>query len=304
VRRGGSTDSAAIRAAGGLGLALAALAVLPGSALAAGPDSPGVGVELSYTSADNVNRGAEADTLPDRLLGVRVSASAAVPISAHTRAVILGFAGAERFNTYSGLTRNFFGAQGDFKYRASGAFGAATWGAFARTAAEYYESDLRDGYRHAFGVSVAKPVTDRLQLFAALAGNITDGSSAVFDTKNVSLRGNADWSFTRSDLVYLGLEYRQGDIVSSMLPTLATAGISPSIVDDAFDDGRVAYRVKARTWITTLGYNHAFGAGHSLDLVWRRAQASALDPESGTSYSASDLRYVVNQFSLAYLARF
>jgi hypothetical protein len=304
MRRGGSTDAVAVRASGGLGLALAVLALAPGSAFAAGADSPGVGVEVSFTSDDNVNRGAEGDVLSDRVLGVRLSASAAVPITTRTRAVIQGFAGADRFNTYSGLSRNFIGAQGDFKFRASGDFGAATWGAFVRTAAEYYESDLRDGYRHAFGVSVVKPLTDRLQVFGALAGNITDGSSTVFDTKNVSLRGNADWSFTRQDVAYLGLEYRQGDIVSSMLPILATAGVSPSIVDDAFDDGRVAYRVKARAWITTLGYNHAFGAGHSLDLVWRRAQASALDPESGSSYSASDLRYVVNQFSLAYLARF
>ena len=303
MRRGGSTDAAANRAAGGLGLALAVLALAPGSALAAGADSPGVGVELSFTSDDNVNRGAEGDVLSDRVLGVRVTASAAVPISTHTRAVVLGLAGAERFNTYTGLSRNFIGAQGDFKYRASGDFGAATWGAFVRTAAEYYESDLRDGYRHAFGLNVVKPVTDRVQVFGALAGYITDGSSTVFDTKNVSLRGNADWSFTRWDLVYLGLEYRQGDIVSSMIPTLTTAGISPHVTDDAFDDGREAYRFKARTWITTLGYNHAFGARHSLDLVWRRAQATALD-SAGSSYSASDLRYVVNQFSLAYLARF
>jgi hypothetical protein len=303
VRRGGSTDTVAVRAAGALGLALAVLAFLPTSALAAGADSPGVGVEVSYTSDDNVNRGAEGDVLSDRVLGVRVTASAAVPISTRTRAVILGFAGAERFNTYTGLSRNFIGAQGDFKYRASGEFGAATWGAFARTAAEFYESDLRDGYRHAFGVSVVKPLTDRLQVFGALAGNITDGSSTVFDTKNVSLRGNADWSFTRSDVAYLGLEYRQGDIVSSMIPTLTTAGISPHITDDAFDDGREAYRFKARAWITTLGYNHAFGAGHSLDLVWRRAQATAMDSTS-YSYSASDLRYVVNQYSVAYLARF
>jgi hypothetical protein len=304
MRPGASTDAVAVRAAGGLGLALAVLAAAPGSALAAGADSPGLGVEVSFTSDDNVNRGAEGDTLSDRVLGLRLNASAVVPISTRTRAVIQGFAGTDRFNTYTGLSRNYIGAQGDFKFRASGDFGAATWGAFVRTAAEYYQSDLRDGYRHAFGVNVAKPVTDRVQVFGAVSGNITDGSSTVFDTKNVSLRGNADWSFTRWDVAYLGLEYRQGDIVSSMQPTLATAGISPSIADDAFNDGREAYRFKARTWIATLGYNHAFGAGHSVDLAWRRAQATALDSSSGSSYSASDLRYVVNQFSLAYLARF
>ena len=288
-----------------------ALAVLVGGpAHAAGGDTPGVRVEASFTSDDNVTRAGGNDALSDSILGVRVNTSATVSTSRQTRAVIQGFAGAERFNTYTGLSRNFIGAQGDFKYRASGEFNAATYGAFVRTAAEFYQSDLRDGYRHALGVNVLKPWTDRLQLAGALAWNVADGNSTVFDTKSVSLRGNADWSLTRWDVVYFGLEYRSGDVVStvSRADPLRTLGFvntaAPNIVqDDAFTDTpRDAYRFKASSWLATLGYNHAFGGGHSLDVSWRWVQSSARDPVAPAT--ASDLRYTVNQYSLAYLARF
>ena len=169
---------------------------------------------------------------------------------------------------------------------------------------------LRDGYRHAFGVTVQKPVTDRVQLFGALTRNISDGKSAVFDTRSTSLRGNADWSLGRWDTVYLGAEYRTGDSVSTVsrndpvrtLGFVNTAG-GNIIQDDAFNDTtRDAYRLKARTLIATLGYNRAFGERHALDVSWRRAQSSvqnAVAPAGG-----SDLRYTVNQYALAYLVRF
>ncbi len=294
-----------ILAASGAALVLAVLAGAPGSVHAAEfLESLGFRVEASYTTDSNVNRASADEALQDRILGVRVGASTTVPVSMHVRAVAQGFAGTEKFQTYTGLSRNFIGAQGDLQYRSSGEFGAATYGAFARTAAEYYESNLRDGYRHAFGVTVLKPLTDRIQIFGALTEIITDGSSTVFDTKNVSLRGSADWSLSRRDVVYLGAEYRRGDIVSTGMATLARVDTADALVkDDAFDDPTLlAYRFEASTWLATLGYNRAFGERHSIDVSWRRAQSTPLDP-SGYG-SASEVRYVVSQFSLAYLARF
>jgi hypothetical protein len=174
--------------------------------------------------------------------------------------------------------------------------------------ADSYQSNLRDGYRHALGVTVLKPATDRLTLFGALVRNISDGKSAVFDARNTSLRGNADWSLSRWDTVYLGAEYRRGDSISTVsrndpIRTLGFINTASAIIqDDAFSDTRDAYRLKATTVIGTLGYNRAFGAGQALDITWRRAQSSiqnAVSPLSG-----SDLRYTVNQYSLAYLVRF
>jgi hypothetical protein len=270
----------------------------------------GFRAEASYTSDANVTRAPAGDALHDRILGVRVSAGGVIPLSTRTRASVQGFAGIQKFGTYTGLSNNFIGTQGDFFFRTSGEFGAPTYGAFLRTAKEEYESTLRDGYRHAFGVTVHKPATDRIQFFGALTRNISDGKSTVFDAKNTSLRGNADWSLGRWDTVYLGAEYRTGDSVSTVsrndpirtLGFVNTAG-GNIVQDDAFKDTtRDAYRLKATTLIATLGYNRAFGEGQALDVSWRRAQSSvqhAVAPASG-----SDLRYTVNQYSLAYLARF
>jgi len=296
MRRGGSIK-------GAVAAVLAALGMLPGCALAAAP--LGLSAEANYTSDDNVTRSkGEGDALSDTVLGAGIRANYPVPISDRTRAILQGFLGTEKFRTYSGLSRNFFGAQGDLQFRPSGEFGAPTYSAFVRTSKDDYESNLRDGYRHAFGVTVLKPATDRVQLFSALSWNITDGKSTVFDTRYVSLRGNADWSATRWDVVYLGAEYRRGDTVSTGRPTLARVDAADAIVqDDAFSDTtRFAYRLKAGTWVTTLGYNRAFAEGQSLDVSWRWVQSTPLNPPA--SASKSELSYTVNQFSVAYLVRF
>jgi hypothetical protein len=270
----------------------------------------GFRAEASYTTDDNVTRAPAGDALRDRILGVRVSAGGVIPLSTRTRASVQGFAGTQRFSTYTGLSNNFIGTQADFFFRSSGEFGAATYGAFARTAKEEYESNLRDGYRHAFGLTWLKPATDKIQLSGGLTYNISDGKSTVFDAKNVALRGSADWSLGRWDTVYLGAEYRRGDSISTVsrndprrtLGFVNTA--SPNIIqDDAFNDTtRDAYRLKASTLIGTLGYNHAFGARHAVDVSWRRVQSTVLNPVAPAS--GSDLHYTVNQISLAYLGRF
>ncbi len=296
---------------------LALLAGAPGPAHAAGYSEfldslqfRGFRAEASYTTDDNVTRAPAGDALRDRMLGVRVSAGGVIPLSTRTRAAVQGYVGTQRFSTYTGLSNNFIGAQGDFSFRPSGEFGAPTYGVFVRTAKEEYESTLRDGYRHAFGATVLKPLTDRVQLLGALTRNISDGKSTVFDTRSTSLRGNADWSLGRWDTVYLGAEYRSGDSVSTVSRNdpIRTLGFvntaSPNIIqDDAFTDTtRDAYRLKAHTLIATLGYNRAFGEGHAVDVSWRRAQSSvqnAVAPASG-----SDLNYTVNQVSVAYLGRF
>ena len=308
MRRGGTIRSVA------MGLALLAGASAPAHAAGysdflEGIEFRGFRAEASYTTDSNVNRAPAGDALRDRILGVRVSAGGVIPLSARTRAAVQGFAGIQKVGTYTGLSNNFIGAQGDFSFRPSGEFGAPTYGVFVRTAKEEYESTLRDGYRHAFGATVQKPLTDRIQLFGALTRNISDGKSAVFDTRSTSLRGNADWSLGRWDTVYLGAEYRTGDSVSTVsrndpIRTLGFVNTASKIIqDDAFNDTtRDAYRLKAHTLIATLGYNRAFGERHALDVSWRRAQSSvqnAVAPASG-----SDLNYTVNQISVAYLGRF
>jgi hypothetical protein len=293
------------------GIALAALAGIPAVAFAADPEAaPGFRIDAGYSWDNNINRGPAGDTLKDWSLGVRASVSGVLPVSTHTRAIVQAFGGTERFHTFNGLSKNFLGVQGDFQYRAGGEFGRATYGAFYRIQGEDYNSTLRDGTRSAFGVTVLKPWTDRVNLFAALTENVTDGESAVFDTKSTSIRGNVDWSLSNRNLVYLGAEYRHGDSVSSVCRNCdltRTAGLiataSAIVQDDAITDTiRDAYKIKANTWVFTLGYNLAITGGQSLDLSWRRVLSKGLNPVAPATQS--DINYYVTQYSVAYLARF
>src|SRR5947208_11961790 len=82
----------ALRAAGRVA-ALAIAAGVPGSLHAAEvlgihADFLGFRAEASYTTDDNVTRAPSGDALRDRILGVRASASVAIPVSTRTRAVI------------------------------------------------------------------------------------------------------------------------------------------------------------------------------------------------------------------------
>ena len=292
--------------------ALSALAGVPALALAADPaESPAFRVDASYTWDNNINRGPTGDTVKDWALGLRAAVSGVVPVSTHTRAILQAFAGTERFHTFNGLSKNFIGVQGDYQYRAGGEFGRATYGVFYRIQGEDYQSTLRDGSRSAFGLTVLKPWTDRINLFAAVTENITDGTSTVFDTKSTSVRGNLDWALGRRNVVYTGAEYRHGDSVSSVCRNcdltrtqglINTAG-SNIVQDDAFDDTvRDAYKIKANTWVFTLGYNLAITGGQSLDLSWRRVLSKGLNAVAPATQA--DINYYVTQYSLAYLARF
>ena len=116
----------------------------------------------------------------------------------------------------------------------------------------------------------------------------------------------ADWSLGRWDTVYFGAEYRRGDTVSTAPLTPGRADIADAVTvgpDDAYNNPTLfGYRFKASTWITTLGYNRAFGEGHSLDFSWRWAHLTPLELRGLAT--ASESSYTANQFSAAYLARF
>src|SRR5262245_8655561 len=289
-----------------------ASAAAPGAARALDFEWNAARVEASLTADDNVTRAGGSDALRDTILGLRASKGLTLSTSQHTRAIVQGFVGGEKFHKYDGLSHNFFGGQADFQYRSSGEFGAATYSAFARTQKEYFQSDLRDGYRHAYGLTVLKPLTDRLTFLAALQQNITDGKSTVFDTQNTALRANFDWTVGTWNTFYAGAEYRKGTFVSTNCRACdpnKTLGLvntaTPYIIqDDAFTDTvRDAYRLKANIVVATLGYNRGFGSGQSLDLSWRRAMSSLAQPAVAPA-SKSDFAYTVNQFSLAYLVRF
>jgi hypothetical protein len=261
-------------------------------------------VEASAAYDNNIARSRGAgNVLSDHIYNVNAAASFAHPLTENSRVRVVGTAGYEAFSRYSRLSRFFLSAEGELQYRPSGEFDAPTLSLFGRAAVDFYDSTLRDGYRYNIEGRVLQPVTDLVDFFGAIGYNIRDAKSKVFDLKDWSARANLDYALAQKSTLYVGVEYRYGQSASSALPELAFVDIAQAIVrDDAFDDGRGAYRLKARTWIATLGYSVGLREDQSLDFSLRWVQSTALDKP--TFPGAGTVRYYDTQASVAYLLRF
>ena len=261
-------------------------------------------VDAGFMSDDNVTRAKDpANKLSDRSYSVNLSKPLIYPLTEHTRARVTVLVGAERFTHYKGLSRAIAGATGEYQYRSSSEFSAPILSLFGRIFGEQYESRLRDGWHYAAGVSMLQPVTDRIQLFGALAHNQRHATSAVFDTIDNSARVNLDYVVTRSSTLYLGADYHRGDVVSAGRPTLALFDTAKVLVqDDAFPGSQLfSYRFDGTTLVSTLGYNIGFGSRQALDISWRRIKSSS---DYVPAYVTSAASYVANQYSIVYLINF
>jgi hypothetical protein len=285
--------------------AAAACALLCPAALA---DLDDLKFRISADAAydDNVTRASGDDRLDDSFGALSLGASYPWQWSRNTRLVLNASAGADRFRRYRGLDRAYGVLQAELQYRDSAWFDAPIWGLLVRQGIDEYDSsELRDGYRTSVAITLRQPLTDRVFLFGALAYNQRDGRSTVFDTQEVSLRGSLDYSLTRQQTLYFGLEARVGDIVSTARPSLAFLDIADAvIVDDAFTDTtRLAYRIEATTGILTLGYNIAFGEKVALDLAYLGAY-SRPKQQPPASVQSEKVYYTANQVIASLLFRF
>lgn len=286
-------------------------ACLPSASALAGP--LGLRLEAGYRYSDNVTRAPQntADVLSDQSLGLSVDKNFLFPLTERTRFIVNGFAGGEKFLEFDGLSNLNYGVQGTWQFRPSGSYSAPTYALFVRISGDQFQSSLRDGYRATAGVSVRKPLTDRIQVSATAAYNWRNATSAVFDQRDGSLRLNLDYALFGRSTLYFGGEYRRGDTVSTTRPSAALASIAKALeTDDAFDDGvvRTAYRFTATTLIGTVGYNLAFGSGQSLDVSYRYIRSTPTDSiygnYTGPWYGVASAVYVDHQVGVSYLVRF
>jgi len=264
-----------------------------------------VGASVDATYDDNVSRARKDDKFYDSFATLNLVARMPWGISTRTRVVLSADAGAEKFDRYTGLDRYYANIQGELQYRNSGQYSEPIWSIFLQQGQDWYESSLRDGSRTSAGLSVTKPLTDRILIFTALAYNQRNGRSAVFETSEVSLRANIDYALSRRQTLYIGLEGRDGDITSTAKPKPAYAEVAKaSVLDDVFTDTtRFSYRFRAYTGIATIGYNLAIGERAALDLRYRVAYSRLRDQPSGT-LTTDTIDYVDNQVSLSLLMRF
>lgn len=263
------------------------------------------GASADYTWDDNVNRATKDQKLRDRFASANASATLPLQLSPHFRLMLTGAAGGETFHYYTGLTRAFAELNGELQFRSSGQYTAPIWALFVKQGVDWYQSDLRDGNGTTAGLSVRKPVTDRVFLFGAASYIQYNGRSTVFDTKEWSVRGTVDYALARKHTLYFGLEYREGDSVSSAAPAPKWRVIAKAIVqDDVFTNPQLnSYRFEARTGIVKAGYNFEIAPSQSLDISYHGVYSRPKDQPP--SYVSPDVVYYLdNQITLSYLIRF
>jgi hypothetical protein len=297
--------TAPIFVAAGLAFGLdAATAAQPEPGVASGKPLD-ISVTAGYTYDDNVTRAPSGpDKLSDQFYSLGADKRFEIAVNAHTQLVVDAIVGGALARTYAGLGNVFGQVQGELQYRGSAAFDAPTLALFGRAVAEHYGSHLRSGYRYSAGVSALQPVTDRITLFGALAHHWRYANSAVFSTRENAALLNVDYSVTPHGTIYLTGEYRSGTVVSTGQPTLEILDVAQLFVkDDVFTSPQMlSYRFEARTVLTTLGYNLPIGRSSSFDFSWKRVQSTSSETASFPGGGA--LRYVDNQFTVAYLVRF
>jgi hypothetical protein len=257
-----------------------------------------IDVEAAYTFDDNVTRAQrDSDIFDDKFLSLQVGTSFLQWLNQNNRLIYRGFLRGEFYDEFDKLSNATAGVSATYQYRASGAFTSPTYGAFVKVSiTEYDKSELRDSDLLNVGVSFRKPFTDRIVYSAILSFNKRDSESTVFDTSEISLLQNIDYALGERWTMYLTHNYLDGDITSTAVPWLKIVNIADAInADDAFDSGRFAYRLDAKTHVVTVGTNFRVNERNSLDLSVRWVESEA---------TADDVTYERWIVSLAYLTRF
>lgn len=271
---------------------------------------PGAGIkrwqgDVSATHDDNVTRAnAAADERADTLLGLRLARDWDLALNPNTRLLLTLAGGGTSFLRYNRLSHAFGEAEATLEYRAEGSFGAPLYSAFMRLTGDQTRSTLRSGVRGAAGLRVSAALTDRLSGLASVAYERQQARSAVFAGERRSARLGLDYAVSNVGTLYGSAELRQGATTASGRASLDNIDIASVFVDDdAFADaGFLAYRFRAQTVVSVLGWNHGLVPDLSLDLSWQRAvsRPDATPPFIGAVRG----RYVANQFVFALVKRF
>ena len=257
----------------------------------------------TVTFDDNVTR---ADNGPDKLADTIFEFSASDTFnkiySKRHLVSITAFADSYTYQSYTGLNELSGGLQAEYDYLANADFYAPIYGIFVRGAFDNYNSNLRTGSHHTFGVNYRKTFTDRISLTSVISDNSKAGNSIVFTTHDDSALLNLDYINGDYGTYYLTGEYRKGDVVSTgQASTQKYEMASWFVDDDVFSSaGLISYRLKAVTNIYTFGYNYSFGPKDSIDLSWRRVVSK---PDAKPNNGQGE-QYFVNQYSLSYLLAF
>jgi opacity protein-like surface antigen len=200
---------------------------------------------------------------------------------------ILSFSASLRsraFARFDDLSSLALGGRASYRHKL-GLGASAPWFSLAVGGAwEGFWGDVRDAAIFDASGEAGIRLWERWDLRAGLRHERRFGMhSEVFDQTGTTVSAQVGYDLNEWILLFLGGEFRRGDVVSSALPNpRVLEAASARIPDTAFGPGVVAYRLDARTYTAIVGTNLAVTDRCSLDVSYERQETRA---NEGIQYS-------------------
>lgn len=228
---------------------------------------PMLDTEFSLGYDDNVSNSEhneDSHTSRFAIAALRVDHS----ISAGTQDALLLRAGlqAEAHDDLTGLNSGKLSGMLRYTHTPSTEFSTLSYSAWISAAQWEFNSTLRDSRELRAGAFVTQRVTEDVSARWSLGGAKRRADSEVFDLRVLSAALDLDWHVTPAFTLYGGIQFQDGDVVSSASPSPAIRDAAEALAPEDVFDNQVAYRLEAKTWIPTLGFNCGLSRSVSFDL--------------------------------------
>lgn len=250
--------------------------------------------DLGVGYDDNVGNAAEDGDVRDSSVvsgGVNLDYHQALTLNSGL--LLRGAVQGEAYEAQDGLSNARVLAMARLSHRPTGGFHMPTFAGWFSAGAAEYNSTMRDGFDYRGGLFLVEPLTTAISTRLSVAAAERRGDNAVFDLSSWSASVNLDWAVTARSTLYMGYQFQEGDVVSTgTVPPKAShisggggssgcGSASACDLDDALD-GQSAYRIDARTHVTTAGLNLPLSNALALDGQVRVVDSTT---EGGTGYS-------------------
>lgn len=195
---------------------------------------------------------------------------------------------ATKFVEFSGLSQVDAGGGINYTFSPWAGFGAPWFSLDAQYKVMEFDSFLRDSNLFVATGTFGKRIDDKTDMRTTLIYQSRDSDGTVFDTENVSLFVNFDFTLQKKMTLYVTYKYQDGDVFSSASSVNTNIINSAKAIefDDVFD-GKIAYRLDGTTQLFTLGLNLARNLDSAYDISLRFLTS---DADGGLEYEDLAIR--------------
>lgn len=259
--------------------AAALLLLLPGLCAA----EPRITGEIGYGYDSNANRARRGgDERESQQARAALAADSTWALSNTTGVLLQGGVESQQDFDYSGLSNVKLTGLARVFYRANGGFYTPTFVLTGAAAYWDFGSRQRDSAEYRASSHLTEQLTTRISARLGFSAVWREARGAVFDLDSRSVLLDIDWNLYPRLALYLGYQYREGDLISTATIPAAPAAARASAPDDAFKiPGDIVFRVAADAQVGTLGFNYALSPQFSLDVQGQFIEAEA---DLGTRY--------------------